>query len=51
MLAADFIHRPAPVFAQYASLCVLAIIATPILMQLPKSILIVFALFSKEQRI
>ena len=45
MLAADFIHRPAPVFAQYASLCVLAIIAAPILMQLPKSILIIFALF------
>lgn len=45
MLAADFIHRPAPIFAQYASLCVLAIIATPILMQLPKSIMIIFALF------
>ena len=45
MLAADFIHRPAPIFAQYASLCVLAIIAAPILMQLPKSIMIIFALF------
>ncbi|MBQ9683667.1 MAG: DUF3488 domain-containing transglutaminase family protein [Neisseriaceae bacterium] len=45
MLAADFIHRPAPIFAQYASLCVLAMIATPILIQLPKSIMIIFALF------
>lgn len=45
MLTADFIHRPAPIFAQYASLCVLAMIATPILMQLPKSMIIIFALF------
>lgn len=45
MLAADFIHRPAPIFAQYASLCVLAMIATPILMQLPKTTMIIFALF------
>lgn len=45
MLNIDFIHRPAPIFAQYASLGVLFIIAIPILMQLPKSIMVIFSLF------
>lgn len=43
--SADFIHRPAPIFAQYASLLVLAIIAAPILMQLQKGVMLIFALF------
>lgn len=44
-LHADFIYRPASIGAQYASLISLAIIATPILLQISISITIAFGVF------
>ena len=42
---ADFIHRPAPLFAQYAAMLVLAVIAAPMLAQLSYMMMGIFALF------
>ena len=42
---ADFIHRPAPTFAQYAAMLVLAVIAAPMLAQLSYMMMGIFALF------
>lgn len=44
-LRADFTDKPAPIFAQYAAMAVLAMIAMPLLWQLSFSVMGVFVLF------